>query len=148
MKRVIIDWTYPMGMDNIVSHNRMDDIGLYYITRNFGGNVSDLYIGKTTYSYGSRLWHHYMNWLDDYRGTKQVRLGYIISPKNVSKENLRALINDAEETIIWLMRHSLIHNQKCMKDCYPKNRLYITNIGYRGNLPAEMCFSDEEWYGV
>lgn len=147
MKNVVIEWSYPIDMDNIMTNDCMTNVGLYYITRNFGGNISDLYIGKTTYSYKSRLNAHQHNWINDYRGTEQVRLGEIVSHKTLSWENYDALLNDVEKTLIWLMRDSLIHNKQCMKDCYPKNRLHIKNIGYRGNLPSEMYFNDEEWYG-
>ena len=46
MRKVIIEWSYPMDINNIVYDERMNDVGLYYITRNFGGNITDLYIGK------------------------------------------------------------------------------------------------------
>lgn len=144
MNKIIIDWTYPMDMKNILDDERMEDTGIYYITRIFGRKVSDLYIGKTIYSFGSRLSSHSKYWLDNYRGNKQVRLGYIISPKTLSEKIKKELIDDAERTIIWLMRDSLIHNKQCMNNCKPKHRLHITNIGYRGNLPSEMYFSDEE----
>lgn len=147
MRKITLDWSYPMDINNILYDERMKDIGLYYITRNFGGNISDLYIGKTTYSFGSRLESHVWYWLDNYRGSKQVRLGYLVSPKRISDEDRMTLINDAEMTLIWLMRNSLIHNKQCTKNCYPTNRLLINNIGYRGNLLPEMCFSNEEWYG-
>ncbi len=55
MRSIQIDWSYPMEINNILTDKRMSDIGIYYITRNFGGHVSDLYIGKTIYSYKSRL---------------------------------------------------------------------------------------------
>lgn len=147
MRKITLDGSYPMDINNILYDERMGDIGIYYITRNFGGKISDLYIGKTTYSFGSRLESHAWFWLDNYRGRKQVLLGYLVSPKRISDENRKILINDAEMTLIWLMRDSLIHNKQCMQTCYPTNRLLIKNIGYRGNLLSEMCFTDEEWFG-
>lgn len=68
MRNITIDWSYPMEIDNILADERMSDIGIYYITRNFGGHISDLYIGKTIYSYKSRLEAHWWYWLDNYRG--------------------------------------------------------------------------------
>lgn len=151
MKNITIEWTYPMDIDNIIYDERMCDIGLYYITckrkSKYGFNERDLYIGKTTYNYGSRLDSHWKNWIDDYRGKKFVRLGYLVKPYYTGEDKIKQLINDAEKTIIWLMRDSLIHNKQCMKDCHPINRLIIKNIGFRGNLSAEMGFTDEEWYG-
>ena len=75
MRRVTIEWSYPMDIDNILLDERMQDIGIYYITRKFGNNVSNLYIGKTIYSFGSRLESHRWFWTDNYRGRKEVRLG-------------------------------------------------------------------------
>lgn len=49
MRKITIDWSYPMAIDNILADERMSDIGIYYITRNFGEHISDLYIGKTVY---------------------------------------------------------------------------------------------------
>lgn len=145
MRKVVINWSYPMVIDNILSDVRMSDIGLYYITRDFGGKVSDLYIGKTAYSYKSRLESHWWYWLNDYRGKKYVRLGTIVKPHCISEENLKQLIDDAEATLIFCCRDQLIHNTMCMKTCNPSQRLHIFNTGRRGNLPAEIYVPDEEW---
>ncbi len=134
-----------MDIDHILSDARMADIGLYYITRNFGGNVSDLYIGKTTYSYGSRLESHWWNWLDDYRGKKFVRLGTVVKPKHIAEENLRQLIADAEATLIFCCRSQLMRNKMCTKTCNPSQRLHIFNTGRRGNLPGALYIPDKEW---
>lgn len=145
MRKITIDWSYPMDIDNILSDSRMSDIGIYYITRNFGGKISDLYIGKTIYSYKSRLESHWWYWLDNYRGKKYVRLGTIVKPKSLSAENLKQLINDAEATLIFCCRNQLIHNIMCMNGCSPSQRLHITNTGRRGNIPAEVYIPDDEW---
>lgn len=84
VRKIVIDWSYPMDIDSILNDERMDEIGIYYITRNFGGRISDLYIGKTIYSYKSRLVSHRWYWLDNYRGKKYVRLGTIVKPKCIS----------------------------------------------------------------
>lgn len=144
MKRVTIEWSYPMDIDHILQDERMQDIGIYYITRKFGKRVSNLYIGKTIYSFGSRLESHRWFWMDDYRGKKEVRLGTIVKPKHISDEELVPLISDVEATLIYLMRDSLIHNKKCTLSCNPSQRIKITNVGYRGDLPAEMYINDEE----
>ena len=145
MRKVVIEWSYPMVIDNILIDMRMSDIGLYYITRNFGGKVSDLYIGKTTYSYQSRLESHQWYWLDNYRGKKYVRLGTIVKPAYLSEENLKQLINDAEATLIFCCANQLIHNTMCTKTCNPSQRLYIINTGRKGNLPSEVYIPDDEW---
>jgi len=145
VRKIVIDWSYPMDIDSILNDERMDEIGIYYITRNFGGRISDLYIGKTIYSYKSRLESHWWYWLDNYRGKKYVRLGTIVKPKYISEENLKQLINDAEATLIFCCRNQLVHNKMCMKTCNPSQRLHIFNTGRRGNLPSEICIPDDEW---
>lgn len=145
MRKIVIDWSYPMDIDSILNDERMDEIGIYYITRNFGGRISDLYIGKTIYSYKSRLESHWWYWLDNYRGKKYVRLGTIVKPKCISEENLKQLINDAEATLIFCCRNQLVHNKMCMKTCNPSQRLHIFNTGRRGNLPSEIYIPDDEW---
>ena len=145
IRRVTIEWSYPMDIDNILLDERMQDIGIYYITRKFGNNVSNLYIGKTIYNFGSRLESHRWFWTDDYRGRKEVRLGTIVKPKYLNNEELYQLISDVEATLIYLMSDSLIHNNKCTLSCNPSQRIKITNIGYRGDLPPEMYIKDEDW---
>jgi hypothetical protein len=145
MRRVTIEWSYPMDIDNILLDERMQDIGIYYITRKFGNNVSNLYIGKTIYSFGSRLESRRWFWTDNYRGRKEVRLGTIVKPKYLNNEELYQLISDVEATLIYLMSDSLIHNNKCTLSCNPSQRIKITNIGYRGDLPPEMYIKDEDW---
>lgn len=145
MRRVTIEWSYPMDIDNILLDERMQDIGIYYITRKFGNNVSNLYIGKTIYNFGSRLESHRWFWTDNYRGRKEVRLGTIVKPKYLNNEELYQLISDVEATLIYLMSDSLIHNNKCTLSCNPSQRIKITNIGYRGDLPSEMYIKDEDF---
>ena len=135
MRKINIEWSYPMEIDHILSDERMNDIGIYYITRNFGGHISDLYIGKTIYSYKSRLESHHWYWLNDYRGKKYVRLGTIVKPDCLSDENLKQLINDAEQILIFCMRKQLIHNIMGKNTCNPSQNLQITNTGWRGNIP-------------
>ncbi len=145
MRKITIEWSYPIDVNNILCDERMYNIGLYYITRNFGGHLSDLYIGKTTYNYKSRLESHLWYWLNNYRGKKFVRLGTIVKPKNISQENLKQVINDAEATLIFIMRNQLLHNIMCTVSCNPSQRLRIINIGRRGNIPSEVYIPDNDW---
>lgn len=39
MRKITIEWSYPMDINNILCDERMYNIGLYYITRNFGGHL-------------------------------------------------------------------------------------------------------------
>lgn len=144
MRRITIDWSYPREFGRILLDPRMENIGLYYITQQLGNQIYDLYIGKTIYSFGSRLEDHAWKWIDQYSGTKQVRLGTIVSPKRIGKEERRGLIEDAEKTLIFL-QHSLEYNTQCRGSCDVNHRLYITNTGYRGNLSAQMYIPDENW---
>ena len=125
----------------------MNDIGIYYISRKFGENQSILYIGKTTYNFGSRLESHKEYWIDTYRGEKYVRLGRIVHPKNISEEELKTLINDAERTLIFYLsnmdEYKLIANIVSTKSTNFDNILKITNIGYRGQLPKELFIPED-----
>lgn len=141
-KRITIEWSYPIEINNILQKECMNDIGIYYISRKFGEKQSILYIGKTTYNFKSRLESHKEYWLDTYRGKKFVRLGKIVSPKNISEEDLKTLINDAEKTMIFYLsnidEHDLVANVVSTKSTEFDNLLKITNIGYRGQLPETL----------
>lgn len=89
-----------MDIDHI-----LNDIGIYYITRNLGGKILDLYIGKTIYSYRSRLESHWWYWLNNYRGKKYISLGTIVNPISIADENIKQLISDAEATFIFCCRN-------------------------------------------
>lgn len=145
MRKITIEWSYPMEIENILYDERMADIGIYYITRRFGNHISDLYIGKTVYSFGSRLESHYWYWLDKYRGKKYVRLGTLVKSKNISEDDLKQLIGDAEATLIYCLGDQLLQNKMCTVSCNPSQRLMITNIGRRGNIPEQVFISDEDW---
>lgn len=145
MRKITIEWSYPMEIENILYDERMADIGIYYITRRFRNHISDIYIGKTVYSFGSRLESHYWYWLDKYRGKKYVRLGTIVKPKNISEDDLKQLIGDAEATLIYCLGDQLLQNKMCTISCNPSQRLMITNIGRRGNIPEQVFILDEDW---
>ncbi len=146
-KSVTIKWSYPIRLDKIMQKECMNDIGLYYISRVFGNRESILYIGKTTYSFGSRLESHCKDWIDSYRGEKYVRLGRIVEPSNLSPDRLKQLINDSEKTIIFYMnnedKHDLVANIVSTQSTYPIENLIIKNIGYRGQLPKELLIPEE-----
>lgn len=113
-RRITIEWSYPIEINSILQKECVNDIGIYYISRKFGEKQSILYIGKTTDCFQRRLKSHKEDWLDTYRGKKFVRLGRIISPKNISEAELKELINDAERTIIFYLsnldEHELVAN--------------------------------------
>lgn len=146
-RRITIEWSYPIEFQSILSKDSMNDIGIYYISRKFGSHESILYIGKTTYNFFSRLDSHNTYKVNNYRGTKYVRLGRIVSPKNVSDEELKELINDAEKTIIYYLsnydEHELVDNIDCTKSAIFNNILKIKNIGFRGQLPSELYIPED-----
>ncbi len=41
MRKITIEWSYPMEIESILYDKRMSDIGIYYITRRFGNHISD-----------------------------------------------------------------------------------------------------------
>lgn len=148
-RRITIEWSYPIEISSILQKDCMNDIGIYYISRKFGDKESILYIGKTTNNFWSRLNSHKEDWLDTYRGKKYVRLGRIISPKNISEEELKELINDAERTIIFYVsnydnEHELVANVVSTKTTNFNNTLKITNVGYKGQLENEIFIPEDD----
>lgn len=150
-RNITIKWDYPIEFSSILQKETMNDIGLYYISRKFGNKESMLYIGKTTYSFYSRLDTHNVYKIDKYRGEKYVRLGHIVSLKNISDEELKELINDAEKTIIFYISNlcndcELIDNVDCRQTISCNNKLKIKNVGYRGQLPQELYIPEDMFY--
>lgn len=149
-RRITIEWSYPVEISSILQKDCMNDIGIYYISRKFGNNESMLYIGKTTDKFFNRLESHSIYKIDKYRGEKYVRLGRIVSPKNISEEDLKDLINDAEKTIIFYVSNlcdfELIDNVDCRYRISFNNKLKITNTGYRGKLPKELFIPEDMLY--
>lgn len=74
-----------------------------------------------------------------------MRLGTIVKPKNISEDDLKQLIGDAEATLIYCLGDQLLQNKMCIISCNPSQRLMITNIGRRGNIPEQVFISDEDW---
>lgn len=149
-RNITIKWDYPVEFSSILQKEGMSDIGIYYISRKFGNKESMLYIGKTTNNFMSRLESHSIYKIDKYRGEKYVRLGHIVSPKNLLEEDLKEIINDAEKTIIFYVSNlcdfELIDNIDCRYRISYKNKLRITNIGYRGKLPKELFIPEDMLY--
>ena len=104
-------------------------------------------MARTTYNFRSRLSSHKKDWLDTYRGEKFVRLGRIVSPKRISNEERKELINDVEKSLIFYIsnidKHELIANVVSTKSSNFNNILKIKNIGYRGHLPEELYISED-----
>lgn len=147
INKITIKWSYPVEYDTAMQSEKKNNIGLYYISRVFGGNETLLYIGKTIHSFESRLKSHKDRFIDLYRGKKYVRLGEVVEPKEVSPYELKGYINDAEKTIIFYianeMKDELPENVTSKSSTCPDEDLIITNIGYRGVLPKELFISEQ-----
>lgn len=96
-KTVIIHWSYPIKLENVFSKEAISHIGIYCIYRRFGNNTTLLYIGKTSYSFKSRLFCREQTWLKYLRGQIFVRFGEIISPTAIDD----TLIEDIESALIY-----------------------------------------------
>jgi len=146
-KEITIKWSYPKKFDMVLNSEMADHIGIYYISRKFGDKETLLYIGKTIASFESRLSDHKKKWLDNYRGTKYVRLGEIIEPKDMSVYDEAGYINDAEKTIIFfleqVLKKEIPENVTSTKSTYVIQDLIINNVGYRGELPKQIVISEE-----
>ena len=128
IKTVKINWSYPVLYENIFSSTRINEIGLYYLSRKFGEKETLLYIGKTSNSFYNRLYSH-KNWLNKYRGKLFVRLGIIVLPKTYDDN----LITDVESALIYEMKP--FENTDKTNGYYYLNECKIVNIGYKGLLP-------------
>lgn len=127
-KKVIVDWSDPRTYDSVFYSPRIQDIGLYCLSRKYGNNETLLYIGKTNHSFYSRLSSHQF-WFEQYKGKLFVRLGIITQPSKYDNE----LIEDIESAIIYeikpLENTDKINGYTCWNVCE------IENSGYRGLLP-------------
>lgn len=150
-KKITIKWSYPVAFDRILEKESVTDMGIYYISRQFGNKKSILYIGKTTDMFKHRLKDHKKKWLDTYRGQKSVRLGTVIAPVNISEEERKELINDAEKTIIYYLskldEHDPVANVVSTNSANFYHILKIENTGFRGQLPKEICIP-KEWLKI
>lgn len=146
-KEITIKWSYPKEFDSVLGSQAVEGVGIYYISRIFGDKETLLYIGKSTASFRSRLKNHKEEWLDSYKGTKYVRLGTIVEPKNLSAYDMAGYINDAEKTIIFYMKeiekHELKANVTSTRSTYVIEDFIINNIGYRGELPKQLFIPEE-----
>ena len=131
---VKINWSYPVRFENIYNKDSVYGIGIYCITRKFGANKEKiLYIRKTIDTFFNRLQSHEENWINNYRGTKFVRFGTIISPQKIDND----FIEDVESALIYQLRP--IHNQKKIKS-YTYRTDYFVKLqsnGYRGTVIPE-----------
>lgn len=146
LKKVTVNWSYPRLLDNMWYDEQLNNVGLYYISRKFGGKETLLYIGQTYDSYYRRLEAHDFNWMGYYRGEKYIRLGTVTYPENKSDSEMKQLIKDVESALIYDMRDVLKENYMGIKSYTPKHLYVITNEGYKGELNATVSMRDHNAY--
>lgn len=128
IKTIKINWSYPILYANIFSSNKINDKGIYYLSRKFGDKETLLYIGKTNNSFYNRLYSH-KDWLNEYRGKVFVRLGIIVSPKTYDDN----IITDVESALIYEMKP--FENTDKVNGYHYLTECEIINTGYKGLLP-------------
>lgn len=130
-RTVVIQWRYPTLLENIREHNVIQNIGIYCIYRKFGNKMSLLYIGKTSYSFQSRISAHEKQWLYELRGQVYIRFGTIQSPTLINDD----LLEDVESALIYGVQPP--YNEKKRNNYTYKTDyyVYINNKGFRGDLP-------------
>ncbi|MEA5135572.1 MAG: hypothetical protein VB035_05475 [Candidatus Fimivivens sp.] len=139
-RTVTIHWSYPTMLENIYEHNIIENIGIYCIYRKFGNKMSLLYIGKTSYSFKSRIYAHEKQWLYELRGQFYIRFGKIQSPIQVND----ALLEDVESALIYGVQPP--YNEK-KRNYYTNRTDYYVNIynkGFRGDLPQIINAREQE----
>ncbi len=136
IKTIKINWSYPVLYSNIFSSDMINEKGLYYFSRKFGGKETLIYIGKTSNSFYSRL-HSHKYWINEYRGKVFVRLGTIVSPKIYDD----SIITDMESALIYEMKP--FENTDKINGYYYVNECKIINTGYRGLLPCVISMQNQ-----
>lgn len=102
--------------------------------------MSLLYIGKTSYSFKSRISAHEKQWLYELRGQVYIRFGKIQSPTQIND----ALLEDVESALIYGVQPP--YNEK-KRNCYTNRTdyyVYIHNKGFRGDLPQIINALEQE----
>lgn len=102
MRNIEIYWTYPRNYSDIGAHPFGDCLGIYYISRVWGGKETAIYVGKTLQAFKTRMYQHDCN-CDEYtvkRGQLRIRLGTISQSFNFGRLNKDHFILTLESAII------------------------------------------------
>jgi hypothetical protein len=139
MERVKILWTGPYSIDSCIEKlKNYDDFGIYMITRNFGDNLSLLYIGRVYWrTFSERISEHEQTWLGGLRGTVKVRTGRLMLSKG--KKHSLPRMDDVEKLLI--LAHKPSHNKQAIKTCDVRD-LTVKNVGRRGPLDSKISTDD------
>ena len=139
MREIEIDWKYPRDYCNIDEHPFADCLGLYYISRIWGGKETVIYVGETLQAFKERIKQH-NRCSDKYtqtRGKLIVRLGTIPNSFNFGNMNKKHFMMTLESAIIQNIKDKegvrLFNNRQVKKYTYHYD-LDIHNTGYRGKI--------------
>ena len=134
LKKVKIDWSYPKKLDNMWNDERLNDYGVYYISSKYKDKEKFLYIGQTYDSFYNRLVSHDFNWLNEYKGEKYIRLGYITYPPSINGDEAKKKIIKAVEAALIFDMRDIVENISGISSYTPEYWIKINNTGYRGEL--------------
>ncbi len=58
MRNIELYWSYPRNYDDIGNHPYAGCLGIYYISRIWGGKETAIYVGKTLQAFKYRMYQH------------------------------------------------------------------------------------------
>jgi len=139
-----INWGFPVSLETFDNNWKSVEIGIYYISRVFGGKETPIYIGETTQSFRKRIDQHYRHesiFLDK-RGEKFIRMGTIVKPQDLSGyDNLPRLLKTIESAIIFEISPVIIDGLSNISQTVNYTiwyDLHIINSGKRGLIPRDI----------
>lgn len=128
MREIELMWSYPRNYYDIDRHPDSDCLGIYYISRIWGGKETVIYVGKTLQAFRNRMKQHNDS-CDEYtqkRGQLKIRLGLIPQSFNIGNMN--------KEHFILTLESAIIQNIKDKPGVNLCNRRQINNYTYFYNL--------------
>lgn len=143
MRNIEIYWTYPRDYNNIGDHPWGDCLGIYYISRVWGGKETAIYVGKTLQAFKTRMYQHDLDG-DDYttkRGRLKIRLGTIPQSFNFGRLNKDHFILTLESAIIQNIKDKSgvnLCNKKQLNQCSYYYDLQIKSTGFPAVIDREI----------
>lgn len=139
MREINLYWTYPRDYSRICEHPYSDCIGLYYVSRVWGGKETVLYVGETLQCFEKRIKQH--NYKQSgytlKRGKLRVRFGTIPASFNMGNMNKHHFLLTLESAVI----HNIIDkpkvdfvNRRQIQSYTYYYDLHIHNTGFRGEI--------------
>ena len=143
MRNIEIYWTYPRDYNNIGDHPLGDCLGIYYISRVWGGKETAIYVGKTLQAFKTRMYQHDLDG-DDYttkRGRLKIRLGTIPQSFNFGRLNKDHFILTLESAIIQNIKDksgvNLCNKQQLIQSSYYYG-LQTRSTGFQAVIDREI----------